>query len=66
MIGLMRLGELSVIVIVMGVKTARRRDLMPAAVLLVVNIASALLLTRLASVDQIRTLQWIEQIGNDR
>ena len=62
MIGLMTLGDLSVIV--MGVKAARRRDLTHAAVLLVVNIASVLLLTRLASVDQTRTLQWIEQIGN--
>ena len=62
MIGLMTLGDLSVIV--MGVKMARRRNLNAAAVLLVVNIASVLLLTRLASVDQTRALQWIEQIGN--
>lgn len=62
MIGLMTLGDLSVIV--MGVKAARRRNLTPAAVLLVVNFASVLLLTRLASVDQTRTLQWIEQVGN--
>ncbi len=62
MIGLMTLGDLSVIV--MGVKAARRRKLTTAAALLIVNIASVLLLTRLASVDQTRTLQWIEQIGN--
>ena len=62
MIALMTLGDLSVIV--MGVKAARRRNLAPAAALLVVNIASVLLLTRLASVDQTRSLQWIEQIGN--
>lgn len=62
MIGLMTLGDLSVIV--MGVKAARRRNFIAAAVLLIVNIASVLLLTRLASVDQTRALQWIEQIGN--
>ena len=62
MIGLMTLGDLSVIVI--GVKAARCRNLMPAAVLLVVNFASVLLLTRLASVDQTRSVQWMEQIGN--
>lgn len=62
MIALMTLGDLSVIV--MGVKAARRRGLTAAAALLIVNIASVLLLTRLASVEQTRSLQWIEQIGN--
>ncbi len=62
MIGLMTLADLSVIVL--GVKAARRRNLTSAALLFVVNIASVLLLTRLASADQTRALQWIEQIGN--
>lgn len=62
MIGLMTLADLSVIV--MGVKAARRRNLIRAAVLLAVNIASVLLLTRLASVEQTRALQWFEQISN--
>lgn len=62
MIALMTLGDLSVIVL--GVKAARRRQLLVAAVLLVVNFVTVLGLTRLASVDQTRTLQWVEQLGN--
>ena len=61
-IALMTLGDLSVIVL--GVKAARRRQLPGAAVLLVLNFVTVLGLTRLASVDQTRTLQWIEQLGN--
>jgi hypothetical protein len=62
MLTLMTLGDLSVIVL--GVKAARRRKLPIAAGLLVVNFLSVLGLTRLASVDQTRATQWIEQLGN--
>ena len=62
MIALMTLADLSVIVL--GVEAARRRGRTPAAVLLVLNFVTVLGLTRLASVDQTRGLQWIEQLGN--
>jgi dipeptide/tripeptide permease len=62
MLTLMTLGDLSVIVL--GVKAARRRKLPVAAALLIVNFLSVLGLTRLASVDQTRATQWIEQLGN--
>ncbi len=62
MIGLMTLADLSVIVL--GVKAARRRSLPLAAVALVANFLTVLGLTRLASVDQTRTLQWLEQSIN--
>lgn len=62
MIALMTLADLSVIVL--GVKAAQRRALTPAGVLLVLNLVTVLGLTRLASVDQTRSLQWIEQLGN--
>lgn len=62
MITLMTLGDLSVIVL--GVKAARRRQLPVAAILLIVNFLTVLGLTRLASVDQTRITQWIEQLGN--
>jgi hypothetical protein len=62
MLTLMTLGDLAVIV--MGVKAARRRKLPIAAALLIVNILTVFGLARLASVDQTRALQWIEQLSN--